>query len=891
MALAPGSKLGVYEVTAKIGAGGMGEVYRAHDTTLDRDVAIKVLPDAFANDPERLARFEREAKVLASLNHPNIAAIYGLEKSEDTRALILELVEGPTLQDRIAQGPIPLDEALPIARQIAEALEAAHEQGIIHRDLKPANVKVKDDGTVKVLDFGLAKALQAELSDLDAANSPTMTMTAAATKMGVIMGTAAYMAPEQAAGKPADRRADIWAFGVVLWEMLTGRQLFTGESVSHVLASVLKTDPDWTALPTETPTSILRMIKRCLAKDRRERRQHIGDVRLDIKEAGDGAAVGETHDVSAPALAFWQRPLALVAGALLIAAISSLAVWSFSRPAPKGVTKFIITTSGNPVAPGIVGASMAISSDGASIVYQGGLTGRELYVRELAELEARLLEGAREAVGPFVSPDGNWVGFTDLLDGRLKKIPMEGGPVVTLGRARGNLGASWGQDGMIVFSESGPGGLLEVSEDGGEPQALTSLADDEVGHAWPEVLAGGRLVLFNVTRGSDLEGASIEVLDRDTGTRTLLVEGGGYPRYSPTGHIVYAKSGTLWAVPFDAERVTVTGSPVLVMDGVSTTRAGGASFAVASDGSLVYVSGVDGGVIGDRRSLVWVDREGGEESVGAEPRAYQTLSLSPDGTRVAVGIRDQESDVWIWDFARETLTRLTFESGTEYDPVWTPDGERVAFSGRNAVSWKAADGTGAAEMLRDISSGVRLHTFLPDGTALLISDSGPESGRDLGLLSIDGVVERLLTTSFQEPSAALSPDGRWLSVQSNASGEFEIYVHPFPDINGGQWQISTDGGVLPLWGPGGRELFYRNGQAVLAVSVQTEPSFVSGNPEVLFEGPYRLGFGSHTYDVSPDGQRFLMIKAAEPGGDGQRPELVLVQNWSAELERLVTAGQ
>ena len=476
MPLTPGTTLGVYEVLSAIGAGGMGEVYKARDTKLDRDVALKILPDAFVNDPERLARFQREAKVLASLNHPNIAAIYGLEEGGDSPALVLEYVPGPTLQDRIAKGPIPLDEALPIARQIAEALEAAHEQGIIHRDLKPANVKVKDDGTVKVLDFGLAKALQPELSDLDAANSPTMTMTAAATKMGVIMGTATYMSPEQARGGVADRRSDIWAFGVVLLEMLTGKPTFTGKTVSDTLAAVLRQDLDWNQLPPRTPRMIRRMLRRCLERESKQRLGFIGDARLDIDDAKTDSH-GETPAGAFTQPALWQRPALVAAALALTAVVTGLTVWTLTRPTPAPLNRFAIATSPRPASAGLGGTSpLTLSPDGRQIVYVG--PGRQLHVRDLDQLDAVPLRGAEGALNPFFSPDGQWVGFRTN-DNQLKKVSIHGGPPVTLGPSAGILGASWGPDDTIIFSDFAPGGLLRIPAAGGDPEPLTTLEEDE----------------------------------------------------------------------------------------------------------------------------------------------------------------------------------------------------------------------------------------------------------------------------------------------------------------------------------------------------------------------------------------------------------------------------
>ena len=561
MALEVGSRLGVFEVTGRLGEGGMGVVYRATDTTLHRDVALKVLPDAFAEDAERLARFQREAQVLASLNHPNIAAIHGLEQSGDTRALVLELVEGPTLQDRIAKGPIPLDEALPIARQIAEALEAAHEQGIIHRDLKPANVKVRSDGTVKVLDFGLAKALGPDLSDVEAANSPTMTMTAAATKMGVIMGTAAYMSPEQAAGKPADRRSDNWSFGVVLWEMLTGQQLFTGESISHVLAAVLKTDPDWQQLPAGTPHSVQRLLRRCLARSPKKRLPDAAMARLEIDEA-DAASESSATEAAAPVAppTIWQRPAAIVGLALATLALGAFGAWlqgSASSPAAL-VTRTSIVL---PQSQASGRTSIGISPLGTHVAY---ISNRQLYVRAVDEFEAQPLASANNSLSPFFSPNGQWIAFYSLVEGALKKVAISGGGEVTLTQAGIPAGA-WGTSQIVV-----------------------------------ERLA--------------------------TGERTVLVEEGYGPRYLETGHLLYGLGDSLMAVPFDVERLEVTGGPVPLVEGVNRAEfAGAAVVDVARNGTLVYQPFQAGERV---RTVVWVGRDGTEERLPVPARYFIYARLS-----------------------------------------------------------------------------------------------------------------------------------------------------------------------------------------------------------------------------------------------------------------------
>ena len=888
MALKAGTKLGVYEVTAQIGAGGMGEVYRARDTSLDRDVAIKVLPDAFATDTERLARFEREAKVLASLNHPNIAAIYGLEKSGETPALVLELVEGPTLQDRIAKGPIPLDEALPIARQIAEALEAAHEQGIIHRDLKPANVKVKDDGTVKVLDFGLAKALQPDLSDLDAANSPTMTMTAAATKMGVIMGTAAYMAPEQAKGRQVDKRVDIWAFGVVLYEMLTGRQAFGGTDISETLASVLKTDLNLDGLPADTPRALRRALSRCIQKDRSHRSRDIGDVRLDLDEAL-AAPVEETVEAAAIAQpALWQRPMSVAAIVLAAIVVTALAVWTLTRPAPAPVTRMSIVLPRTQVLTSTGRRGVAISPMGTHVVY---VANRQLYLRALDELEAQPLTGteASNARTPFFSPDGQWIGF---FSGRvLKKVALSGGAAVTLTEADSPYGASWGADDTILFGQGGQG-ILRVAGAGGTPDVLVSVESPNLAHQ-PQMLPGGEAVLYTLGGFGLWDAAQIVVEQVATGERTVLVEGGSDARYLPTGHLVYALGGTLLAVPFDVDRLMVTGGPVPLVEGVSRARAGttGAAHAdIARTGALVYLpSGATGGVV---RTLVWVDRDGIEEALGAPPRAYALPRLSPDGTRVALDVGDDEDDVWVWDLTRETLTRLTFAAERDGYPVWTPDGQRVVFeshrAGEGNLFAKSADGTGAVEHLTESPTHQSPLSMSPDGEWIVFED-GIGDRSSLALLPSNGESswELLLESGFNERNGEISPDGQWLAYQTNASGQDEIYVQPFPDVDAGRWQISTTGGTRPLWGPDGRELFYMTEAGVMGVTVETDAGFEPGTPGLVVEGFYFREARGRTYDIAPDGQRFLMIKEGATV-DADDPfagltQIVVVQNWHQEL--------
>ncbi len=820
---------------------------------------------------------------------------------------MLELVEGPTLADRIADGPIPIDEALPIAKQIAEALEAAHEQGIIHRDLKPANVKVKADGTVKVLDFGLAKAFQPEASGASASESPTISLTAAATQMGMVIGTAAYMAPEQASGKAVDKRADVWAFGVVLYEMLTGQRVFSGKDVSHTLAAVLMKDIEWTGLPSRLPASLGRVLRRCLERDPKQRLRDIGEARIEL-----GSAATVPNSVAAPVavsppLQVWQRPVPAALVALVLVAVTGVVVWSLSQPGvvPVDVIRFVIP---EPDTATFDFASsypdLAISPDGTQVVYvvrapDGEL---QLYLRPIDQLRGAPLRGAEGGQAPFVSPDGEWVGFLSSDNVTLQKVSIFGGPPVTLaGFPDFIAGANWEGDDQIIVGMV-RGGLFRVPAGGSEPDVLTTPDADqgETSHFWPSVIPGRRAVLFQIATGG-ADAPQLAILELDTGEVTRLGLTGTQPQYVSTGHLVYAvQDGSVRAAPFDAERLEVTGNPVPLLEDVvvkNVTRA--SNFSLSDNGRLVFMSSAGGGVA-QLSSLVWVDRQGREESLGDawQPADYVYPRVSPDGTRVAVGILENAAtDLWVLDLARPgSRSRITF-GGNNLPGAWSPDGSQLAFADSNAATNRVllapADGNGEVETLLDRGERQFPTSWASDGNVLaLYIDRAGETGRDLAMLPMDGdrTPVPFLGTPFQERAGAFSPDGRWLAYVSDESGQDEVYVRPVPGP-GQQHTISTNGGAEPLWSRDGTELFYRLVDQVLVVAIDTADSFRVAAPQELFVGAYAADSsgGSHVrnYDVTPDGQRFLMVKretgSAGTGSAESAPEITVVLNWHQEL--------
>ena len=875
----------------------MGEVYRARDERLGRDVALKVLPETFASDPSRLERFRREAHLLASLSHPNIAAIHGLEEADGVRCLVLELVEGETLEEKIARGPLPLEEALNIARQTADALEAAHEKGVIHRDLKPGNVKVTPEGQVKLLDFGLAKAFEGDQTPATLGTSPTLT--AAATRAGVILGTAAYMSPEQARAKVVDRRADIWAFGVVLYEMLTGKQAFPGETVSDTLAALLKTEPDWSALPADTPAQVLRLLRRCLQKDPRQRLQSIADARLEIEEALAAPAAPEVAGAPAarpqPA---WRRALPWAAGLLAGALITVVAAWLLRpAPAPPEVSRFSETVGPNLTIALSELPTVAISADGSRIALVLTRAGsNQIYIRTLDKLEPQPLAGTEGAENPFFSPDGQWLGF--FAEGKLKKISLSGGAPFTLCDAPVPRGGVWASDDTILFGPNTEVGLHRVSVAGGTPEPVTTLeaAKNERTHRWPFLLPGGQsvLVTINTVENPDnFEPAQVAVINLATGEKKILVEGGYMPAYSPTGHLLYSRSGVLLAAPFDLDRLEVTGSPLPVLEGITASReTGSTSYALSPAGHLVYIPG---GLSVADRYLVWVDRQGKETLLPAEAKAFDEPRIAPDGRRIALSIAEPNYDVWTYDPERNVVSRLTFGTSSAA-PLWSADGKRIFFnqsplSGQKpSVAWRLADGTGEVETLVEGPGGKQPEAISPDGRFLLFSHSGHQTANDIWVLPLEGDRKPyvFLQTPANEYNATFSPDGKWVAYVSFESGRAEVYVRAFPGPGGGKWQLSNEGGTQPVWPKGANEIFYRNGERVMAVPVQAQPSFQPGSPRQLFVGRYLTFTGPfRSYDVAPGGRRFLMVRDKEATLTASR--VIVALHWATELRQLAPA--
>jgi eukaryotic-like serine/threonine-protein kinase len=893
MALASGTNLGPYEIQSPLGAGGMGEVYRARDARLGRDVALKVLPAAFAADAERMARFEREAKVLASLNHPNIASIYGLEESNRTRALIMELVEGPTLAERITRGAISVDEALPIARQVCEGLEYAHERGIIHRDLKPANAKITSEGTVKLLDFGLAKALEDEATPENISNSPTLSRLA--TQAGVILGTAAYMSPEQAKGKAADRRADIWAFGCLLYEMLTRKRAFEGEAVSETLAAVMRDDPDWSSLPQTVPARIRDLLKRCLCKDPKQRLQAIGEARITIEEVQNGVAASGRP-------ASWSRAVPWAVAAILAVALAAVLILFPSRMRqPHGPVMHLSLSAQAQHYEADRASAVAISQDGTRVAYiamQGSpATGKgedlpspqtetfELVVRKLDQLSPTPLPVTAGGAPAFFSPDGRWIGFFS--DGVLKKISSDGGPPVTICEAPSIVGASWGDDGFIYFAPSGVAEIRRVPEEGGTPKVVVQAGSTEkvASFRWPQIVPGGKTVLFTTAGASWLaQHYRTEAFSLTTGKRTVVMEEGANAHYLAPGYLVFTRGDVLMGAPFDADSLKVTGPAVPLIEGVTRDEwFGAADYALSSTGTLIYLTG---GVQTAYR-LVSVDVTGKVEPLGTQERGFEDLSVSPDGKHIAATLVENASaDLWIYNRERDALTRLTQE-GDCGDPLWSPDGSRVIYTTPASLNAVPADGSSPPQSLNSEQWG-EADSFSPDGAELLYSTfslATNDAALWLQPVKAGAQPKQMFPGVARVVDARFSPDGHWVAYVSAQSDRAQVYLQAYPGP-GERVQVSTDGGREPVWAPNGSELYFRTATKFMAVDVKARPALSVGKPRLLFEGNFLLSH--HDYGLLPDGRHFIMI---QPVGKMPPAELHVVVNWADELKARLAAGR
>jgi serine/threonine protein kinase len=891
MPLHAGAKLGTYEVVAQIGAGGMGEVYRAHDTKLARDVAIKVLPANFVNDPERLSRFQREARMLAALNHPNIATIFGLEQSGNVTCLVMELVPGETLAERVKAGSLPIEEALKIAAQIAEALEAAHEKQIIHRDLKPANVKVTPEGKVKVLDFGLAKAFEGDAANEDMSNSPTLSR--AATMQGVILGTAAYMSPEQAKGKAVDKRTDIWAFGCVVYELLTGKQAFHGEDVTDILAAVVRAEPDWQALPPATPVKIRDLLRRCLRKDKNQRLRDAGDARIEIQEAQTAPYVTDPAPPQPQTTFAW-----MVATAVLLLALVALSfVHLREAPAPQPSTRFQVPPPEQSVI-----SMFTLSPDGRFVAITALSEGRNrLWIRPLDSLQAQVLQGTDDASYPFWSPDSMYIGF--FAQGKLKKIAVTGGPPQTLCDASEGRGGTWSSSGVVLFAPNLTGALYKVSAVGGVPEPATKFTATGPSDTqrYPEFLPDGRHFLYMDTR-REAAGIYAGSLDGSPAIRLLPDQSSAVyvPPTAPrtNGYLLFRREGSLMAQPFDPGQMRLVGEIFPVAEQVGTKgNVGMGAFSASENGVLAYRSGGEVGT----REFTWTDRAGKRLGTVTKPALTRSGALSRDEKRLVFGIGDEAGDLvdlWLQDMDRGVISRFTFETGVTYSPVWSPDSNRVAFTHRDAgtaefeIYQRAVTGNGKALLVLHTDVNTSTLDWSPDGKFILYSDYQDKTKYDLWLLPLEGDRKPIpyLQTPFNELRAQFSPDGHWVAYSSDESGRFEVYVQTVP-VAGPKWQISTAGGDFPKWRRDGKELYYiAADQQLMAVPVKTgsgsSGAFEPGAPMPLFRiEPFAPStMAASPYLPTANGERFLVN--VQLGGEGmQAPPITLVLNWAAGLKK------
>jgi serine/threonine-protein kinase len=900
MQFAAGTCLGQYRIEQHLGMGGMGTVYKATDTTLGREVALKMLHPEMLEDPASVARFEREARTLASLNHPHIGVIYGFETQDTVRFLALEYVPGPTLAERLQRRALPIHEAMRIAQQVAQALEAAHAKGIIHRDLKPANIKVTESGQVKVLDFGLAKPVEQAQASL---SSDVTVLTEKVADHAAVIGTPSYMSPEQASGKKLDSRTDIWSFGCVLFEMLTGKRAFSGATVTEILAAVLEREPDWTAMPQSTPRPLQSLVKKCLRKDPNSRLRDIGDARIELQ---DLLSAPTDHDVThKPAMITRRTAIGALSGALVGAAGTGVfAISRYRGSVPRNLTRFAITAPEPGVFLSTFNRRVGISPDGARIAFNTFASGLDLlFLRSLAELESQRVKDVLSGGAAFFSPDGRWLGFltTNIADLAVKKLALSGGaPVTVCPHNIGPAGAAWSDDDIIYWVDENPGGLMSIPAAGGQPKEIASIdfARGERSHKFPCALPGGRAVLATVTTADSatFDEARIVAFSPRSGQRKVLLEGGTHPRYS-SGHLLYGHDGKILAVRFDPDRLELQGQPFTALEGIQMSRnTGMANFDVSASGDLAYVSGIcDGGA----RTLVWVDRNGKAETVPLAAKSYLHPRLSPDDQLLAVEVEGPSHNLYVYDFGRAVLADITTD-GVSHWPVWSPDGTQLSYRSGPMGQFKLwhipADRSRAPQQVPGTGVSQSAESWSPDGNVIAYTSVSPGIPVRIRMARLDGnrPAEPADNEKGPEGSPKFSPDGRWLAYCSNESGKPQVYVQAFPGP-GAKIQISNDGGTDPVWKRSGGELYYRNGDSMMAVAVSTSPSFNAGRPQELWKDHYSHGMSSScgppgatssNYDVTADGKRFLMIKDDDQD-NAMSKQIVVVLGWADELRRIV----
>lgn len=901
MKITEGTKLGRYEIRSKIGEGGMGEVYRAFDPKIGREVAIKVLPEALTNDRERLARFEQEAQAAGSLNHPNILSIFDIDTHEDAPYLVSELLDGVTLREKLDDGPVSQRISVQYAEHIANGLAAAHEKGIIHRDLKPENIFITNDERMKILDFGLAKLTQVGGNDNVSADAPTRKIK---TDPGMVMGTIGYMSPEQVRGVAVDHRSDLFSLGTILYEMLTGTPAFRGETGIETLNAILKEDPpEFAAVSARSVTpSLESVVRHCLEKRPERRFQSASDVAFALGALSGSSGSAPTVIAHIPARKFDRERLPWIAAAVFL--LASLALLPFAigylnqpKRESSAVVRYDVSAPAKTALNLIRWPSVAISPDGSALAFVASSDGiSRLYVRRRDDPEVKLLPGTEGASGPSFSPDGKWLAFVS--DFTLKKASLDGS-VTALVKGNDTRGLSWAGNDSIIYTPHVSESLYQISANGGEPRQVSKLDESkrERTHRWPQVLPGAKAVLFTVgtlNSPDDYESSNIEAVVLATGERRVLLQGASMARYSPTGHLVFARGGSLFAVGFDPDTLTTHGTPFTVLQGVAGDQTTGmAHFSISDDGTLAYIPGSPGANL---RQLVWADRGGNSQPVNIQAAQYNDIRVSPDGSRVALLIGSSGSgDVWVYDIARETSTRLTFDT-VNASPVWSSDSKSVFYTAidpagtKSTVLRKPADGSREAEVVASLASTAYIKAIQPDGsTAIIDYQVNTNRGNIVQLrLEQEGQMSPMVSTQFHEYGAALSPDGRWMAYQSNESGRPEIYVRDLSEA-GGRWQISTAGGEEPRWSPDARELYFRNNDLFMSVAIQNHPAFQAATPENLFGGIYNLRSNtSVSYDVDPKGNRFLMIR---PAGDITAPAQVrVVLNWFDELRRLAATN-